>query len=114
MPFTLPGQAAYNSGRDGDRMNNKSWKMIAREWLIFLGFLVFQMTIYVPLIIFIVDLFAGRMSKLFQDVLSIYPDIYNTSKYNSFAWLLMFAPYIIFQLCRSIRWAISIVRSEEK
>jgi len=74
-------------------------KTIAREWLYLLGFIIAAFVV-LPLPFMLI--FSPR-----EGASGFYEALFEG---NWIAWLIITAPYLLFQLARSVRWALSELR----
>ena len=77
-------------------MQHETKKVIAREWLTFLKAFSFGLTV-VPAGI---SLLAGRIEEIWR----FYPALFDGRDWV-IPWAVALAPYVLYQLVRSIRWA---------
>jgi hypothetical protein len=86
-----------------DRMAKR---ILAREWLYFLGGLIVGFVL-VPFLLAV--LLPEPGVGLFRDAMGLYKRLFNKREWGD--WLFVLAPYLLFQLIRSIVWATKAVRS---
>jgi len=79
-------------------------KTIAREWLYLLGFVAAGL-IVLPLSVMLI-LNPGKEVK---EVSGFYKALFDEREWW-IAWLIVGAPYLVFQLVRSVRWAMRVSR----
>ena len=78
-------------------------KIIAREWLYLIGFVVLGFII-LPLLLKIILDPQEHISEFFIDFFD------RLSRKEWIVWLVAIGPYIVFQFIRSIAWAIRVIR----
>src|SRR3989442_1060751 len=79
---------------------------LAREWLYFLGWIAAP-TVGLPLVLKALDPDANVWE--FYSV--FWTGLFKRLEWT--AWALLFGPYLVFQLIRSIRWAIRVLRTAD-
>jgi hypothetical protein len=77
-------------------------KQIAREWFCFLGYILFCLLVG-PLIL------ASVFSN-YTELPSIYLALVRLARGTMGFWLFALAPYLLFQLIRSVAWAFKTIR----
>lgn len=91
--------------------------MVAREWLYLLAFLFGGLLAAPSAITFIFSIFrtaspgetfGGHLDYFYSALFSSEEGI----KKTILLWVIVMAPYLIFQLYRSIRWALRVTREE--
>lgn len=88
-------------------MQSSTQKLIAREWLTFVVALVVGLTV-APVIVIIV-MIAIQENVQLPKLGGFYEALFSRREWH-IAWLVALSPYLIFQLVRSIRWAIRTTR----
>jgi hypothetical protein len=79
-------------------------KAVAREWLLFLGLLAVGAFVVLPLVAYAFGSRPIRVSE-FYGTEGVF------SKSDSWiAWMVVFAPYVLVQIARSVVWAATVVR----
>ena len=76
-------------------------KIVAREWLYFLGFVVAGLVVLPLPVMLILNPQEG--------VSAFYKALFEESQWQ-IAWLIVIAPYLVFQLVRSVLWALRVSR----
>lgn len=87
-------------------MHASTKKRIAREWLYLLGFLAFSIVVFIPIFIVLRGTYdlAGTYGYHWEKIF----------KLDGVAWLVTLSPYLLFQLTRSIVWAVRTARVKEE
>ena len=76
-------------------------KIVAREWLYFLGFVVASLVVLPLPVMLILNPQQGASG--------FYMALFEGREWR-IAWLIVIAPYLVFQLVRSVLWALRALR----
>jgi hypothetical protein len=85
-------------------MQSSTKKQIAREWLTFVVAIVAGLTV-APIVVIAANMKEVPLSKLG----GFYEALFSRREWY-IAWLVALSPYLIFQLVRSLRWAVRTTR----
>jgi hypothetical protein len=83
-------------------------KRVAKEWLYFLGCLLFGLLV-LPLLMFV--LFGTFAHKSITEFFSEFFSALTGGRDALITWLFVLAPYLLFQLVRSVIWAYKTTRN---
>jgi len=78
-------------------------KIIAREWLYFLGCVLFGITVFPAASLLLTGNKIRRMGRFYELLIGFNDTV---------PWLFALSPYLLFQLVRSIIWAMKTAKQE--
>ena len=85
-------------------------KRIAREWLYFLGSFFFGLLVLPSLMLVVARFFTHPTDSAASELLSAFYSGLMKRRDALITWLVVFAPYLIFQFVRSVIWAFKTAR----
>ena len=103
------------SSETGEGIMNK--KRVAREWLYFLacplfGLIVMPFLVLLVLFVLAVLFVPDRHWTLTEGFGGFYSELVGMGEWTVIAWLIVVAPYILFQFVRAVIWAWKTIRTQ--